>query len=97
MAVLPLLLGREENAVYLSAPLLLREMNAVRGCRMKHGTVSLVFFFAADSFVCLPTYNCWANLACKVIEKAEDDRARIVDVNGTYRGKKKKEKKIHIF
>lgn len=86
MAVLPLLLGGKENAVNLSAPLLLREMNTGRGCGMKHRTVSLVFLFAVPSLGHLPTFNCRTNLACKLTEQAEDDCPRIMDMDWTQIG-----------
>lgn len=56
---------------------------------MKHRAVSLVFFFAAPSLGCLPTFNCRTNLACKLTEQAKDDRPRIVDMNWTYRDENK--------
>lgn len=84
MAVLPLLLGREKNAVSLSAPLLLREMNTGRGCGMKFRTVTLVFI--APPLSCIPTLSC-QNLACKLTEQAKDDCPRIVDMDWTYRDK----------
>lgn len=89
MAVLPLLLGGEENAVSVVAPLLLREMNGRRGCGMKHRTVSLVFFFIAPPLGCLPTFNCRTDLACKLTEQAKDDRPWIVEMDWTYSDKNK--------
>lgn len=82
MAVLPLLLGGEENAfLSLLAPLLLREMNGRRGCGMKHRTLSAVVLFITSHLNCFPSLNCWTNLACELTEQTQDDRPRIVDMN----------------
>lgn len=56
---------------------------------MKHGAVSLVFFFTAPSLGHLLTFNCWTNLASKVTKQAKDDRPWIVDMDWTYRDKNK--------
>lgn len=81
MAVLPLLLGREKNAVRLSAPLLLREMNTGRGCGRKFRTVTLVFL--APPLSGIPALGC-QSLARKLTEQTKDDCPRIVDMDWTY-------------
>lgn len=85
MEVLSLFLEREENAVILLAPLLLRDVNTGRRCRLEHGTASLIAHLRL-SFT--PAFNGRANLTRKVTEQTEDDRSWIMDMNWTYRDKK---------
>lgn len=91
-AVFPLFLGREENAVSLLTPFLLRDVNGGRWCGVKHGTVSLFFVFVASPHSRLSAIDCWTNLACKLTEQAKDDRPRIMDVDWTYREEGKKQR-----
>lgn len=91
MGVFPLLLGREENGVILSTPLLLREMNAGRRCRMKHWTVSLILFLSPRSLSRLPAFGRWPDLTRKLTEQAKDDCAWIVHMDWTYREKTRAE------
>lgn len=87
MEVLSLFLEREENAVGLLAPLLLRGVNTGRRCRLEHGTASLVVH-PRLRFIPVPAFNGRAHLTRKLTEQTEDDRSWIMDMNWTYRDKK---------
>lgn len=50
---------------------------------MKHGAVSLLLFLIACSLSSLPTDG-RPNLPRELIEQAEDDRTRVVNVDWTY-------------
>lgn len=85
MAVLALFLEREENAVSLLAPLLLRHVNTGRRCRLEHGTASVV---ARLRLSFTPAFKGRPNLTRKLTEQTEDDGSSIMDMNRTYRDKK---------
>lgn len=85
MAVLSLFLEREENAVSLLAPLLLRHVNTGRRCRLAHGAASVVARLRLSFAV---AFKGRANLTRKLTEQTEDDRSWIMDMNWTYTDKK---------
>lgn len=99
MAVFSLLLGGDKHAVDLCTSLLLREMDTGGGCGMKDGTVSLalVLFLTAPSLTCLHTFNCWTNLASKVIKQAEDDRPSVVNMDRPYKDNKAESCKRNVL
>lgn len=87
MAVLSLFLEREENAVSLLAPLLLRHVNTGRRCRLAHGAASVVARLRLRlSFTA--AFKRRANLTRKLTEQTEDDRSWIMDMNWTCTDKK---------
>lgn len=85
MAVLSLFLEREENAVSLLAPLLLRHVNTGRRCRLAHGAASVV---ARLRLSFTAAFKGRANLTRKLTEQTEDDCSWIMDMNWTYTDKK---------
>lgn len=85
MAVLPLLLEGEENAVGLLAPLLFGDVNAGRRRWRERRAASVVARLSRA-----PDVEGRTNLTRKLTQETEDDGSPVMDVNRTYRDEKER-------